>query len=186
MSGETPNATPARSSDTKLRYREDDDGALGYATPSAEIAEASFRSLGIPDAEDLSTRLLSTLAEAMGTVRCDAEVGARELNDALALIESIAPRDAVECLLAIQMVATHCAAMRHLMLAQRDRQEIEVIDAHTHRAQKLLRVYTAQVDSLKRYRSTGKQTVVVKHVEVKDGGQAVVGNVEHGRGEGGS
>ena len=169
-----------------LRFRDDDDGGLGYATPSADIAEAAFRSLGIPDAEELSTRLLSTLAEAMGTVGRNAEVGARELNDALALIESIAPRDAVECLLAIQMVATHSAAMRHLMLAQKDTQTLHVIDAHTNRAQKLLRVYTAQVDALKRYRSTGKQTVIVKRVDVNEGGQAIVGNVEPGGGEGGS
>jgi hypothetical protein len=35
---------------------------------------------------------------------------------------------------------------------------------------------------LKRYRSKGEQKVVVEHVTVNEGGQAIVGNVETGGG----
>ena len=38
----------------------------------------------------------------------------------------------------------------------------------------------AQVEALKRYRSRGDQTVRVEHVTVNEGGQAIVGNVNHG------
>src|SRR5688500_12491773 len=44
---------------------------------------------------------------------------------------------------------------------------------------KLARTFTAQVDALKRYRTTGEQVVSVQHVSVSDGGQAIVGNVTH-------
>ena len=40
--------------------------------------------------------------------------------------------------------------------------------------------YAAQMDTLKRYRSKGQQTVRVERVTVESGGQAVVGNVETG------
>jgi hypothetical protein len=36
------------------------------------------------------------------------------------------------------------------------------------------------VEALKRYRSRGDQTVRVEHVTVNEGGQAIVGNVNHG------
>ena len=46
---------------------------------------------------------------------------------------------------------------------------------------KLARTFAAQVEALKRYRSGGEQTVRVEHVTVNEGGQAIVGNVSHGR-----
>jgi hypothetical protein len=36
------------------------------------------------------------------------------------------------------------------------------------------------MDALKRYRSGGEQTVTVQHVNVSEGGQAILGNVTHG------
>jgi hypothetical protein len=36
------------------------------------------------------------------------------------------------------------------------------------------RTYTAQVEALKRYRSTGEQNIKVQHVNVQDGGQAII------------
>jgi hypothetical protein len=39
---------------------------------------------------------------------------------------------------------------------------------------------TALKDTLKQYRSDGKQKIVVKHVTVNEGGQASVGDVTHG------
>jgi hypothetical protein len=44
---------------------------------------------------------------------------------------------------------------------------------------KLARTFTAHVDALKRYRTSGEPVVSVQHVSVSDGGQAIVGNVTH-------
>lgn len=45
------------------------------------------------------------------------------------------------------------------------------------RATRLMRAFAAQVTALKVYLSKGHQTVTVQHVDVRDGGQAIVGDV---------
>jgi hypothetical protein len=47
---------------------------------------------------------------------------------------------------------------------------------------KLARTLAAQVEALKRYRSSGEQAMRVEHVTVNNGGQAIVGNVASGGG----
>ena len=47
---------------------------------------------------------------------------------------------------------------------------------------KLADICTEQVEALDKHRRKGQQTVVVEHVHVNDGGQAIVGNVSAGRG----
>jgi len=42
---------------------------------------------------------------------------------------------------------------------------------------KLARTYATQMEALKRYRTGGEQKVTVQHVSVREGGQAIVGNV---------
>ncbi len=54
-------------------------------------------------------------------------------------------------------------------------------DAAERALNKTARTYAAQMDTLKRYRSEGKQVVRVERVTVADGGQAIVGAV-NGRG----
>ncbi|MEP0321284.1 hypothetical protein [Bauldia litoralis] len=44
---------------------------------------------------------------------------------------------------------------------------------------KLARTFTTQVEALKRYRTSGQQTVRVERVTVNEGGRAIVGNVSH-------
>ncbi|MGY8814573.1 MAG: hypothetical protein ACKVHQ_07610 [Gammaproteobacteria bacterium] len=43
-----------------------------------------------------------------------------------------------------------------------------------------MRTFTAQAECLNKYRTGGKQTIQVKHVNVNEGGQAIVGNVQGG------
>jgi hypothetical protein len=69
-------------------------------------------------------------------------------------------------MLAVQMTATHAAAMRMLHRAALDQPSFEIYDSIVNRATKLLRTYTMQVEALKRYRSAGEQRVVVQHQHV--------------------
>jgi hypothetical protein len=69
-------------------------------------------------------------------------------------------------MLAVQMAATHAAAMKMLNRAMQDQPSLEVYDSVVNRAIKLLRTYTAQLEALKRYRSAGEQRVVVQHQHV--------------------
>lgn len=100
-------------------------------------------------------------------------------NFVLGFVDAMKPKDAAEALLLTQMAATHQATM---MLAQRlnHAENIPQQDAAERALNKLARSYAAQIDTLKRYRSKGQQTVRVERVTVESGGQAVVGNVETG------
>jgi len=40
----------------------------------------------------------------------------------------------------------------------------------------------AQMEALKKYRTGGQQKMIVEHVHVNEGGQAIVGNVNPGGG----
>jgi hypothetical protein len=45
----------------------------------------------------------------------------------------------------------------------------------------MMRLFLMQVEALRKYWGQGQQQVIVKHVHVNQGGQAVVGHVEVGR-----
>jgi hypothetical protein len=91
---------------------------------------------------------------------------AKAASVAVAAVQSVRPRDGVEAMLAVQMAATHAAAMRMLQRAALDQPSLEVYDSLVNRATKLLRTYTMQVEALKRHRSAGEQRVVVQHQHV--------------------
>jgi hypothetical protein len=91
---------------------------------------------------------------------------ARAASVAIAAVQSVGPRDGIEAMLAVQMAATHAAALRMLQRAALEQPSIEVYDSLINRATKLLRTYTMQVEALKRYRSAGEQRVVVQHQHV--------------------
>lgn len=98
---------------------------------------------------------------------------------AIAIINSIAPQNELEAMLGAQMVAVHNASMTMARrLAHVD--TLQQQDSAERALNKLTRTYAMQLQALSKYRSGGKQKVVVKHVHVNEGGQAIVGNVERG------
>lgn len=125
---------------------------------------------------DVSAALLGQLA-VLGSH--GERIDEKATNFALGFIHSMKPRDAAELALLAQMAATHQAAM---MLARRLNhvENIPQQDAAERAFNKLLRSYTAQMETLKRYRSKGQQVVRVERVTVESGAQAVVGSVTHG------
>jgi hypothetical protein len=130
------------------------------------------------------------LMEAIGTTDADFALGflvqladlgddknkERHLNFMLSVVKGIKPRDQIEAMLAFQMAATHAATMRFFRdLA--DAQYLEHRDSAERTLNKLMRTFVTQMEALKRYRAAGEQIVTVQHVNVGDGGQAIVGNV---------
>jgi hypothetical protein len=98
------------------------------------------------------------------------------INFVLAVVNGIEPRDEVEAMLGAQMAAVHMATMtfaRRLAHVENIPQQ----DAAERALNKLGRTFTTQMEALKRYRSTGQQTVRVERVSVEAGGQAIVGSV---------
>lgn len=97
----------------------------------------------------------------------------------MATVAEIKPRDTFERLLAVQMAATHVAMIRTgRWLANSDR--MDQVQAHYSGYTKLARTYALQMETLRKHRNGGKQTVRVERVNVESGGQAIVGDVSTG------
>ena len=102
-------------------------------------------------------------------------------NFLLSVVRAVQPKDELEAMLAVQMGAIHAATM---MLARR-LNHVETLpqqDSAERALNKLARTYAVQMESLKRYRTGGQQRVIVEHVTVNAGGQAIVGAVATGGG----
>jgi hypothetical protein len=99
-----------------------------------------------------------------------------DLNFMLSVIKDRKPRDHFECMLATQAAAVHMVAMRfanYLMNSDNLSQQ----DSAERVFSKATRTFPVQMDAIKRYRSGGEQAFTVQNVSVRDGGQAIVGNV---------
>ncbi|WP_018182123.1 hypothetical protein [Kaistia granuli] len=104
-----------------------------------------------------------------------------EMNAALAFVGGLKPADEIEAALAVQMVGVHEASVRLLATAMKA-STIDAQERYINMATKMQRTFTAQVEAMKRYRSSGEQTIRVQHqnVTVQEGGQAVIGDVHGG------
>jgi hypothetical protein len=123
-----------------------------------------------------ASKLLTELLNAACAGSNSQPLSQGDLNAALAGMHGIAPNDEVEAMLAAQMVATHTAAMTALRRVK-GAENIPQQDSNGNLAVKLLRTYAAQLEALARYRGKGQQKVIVEHVHVHPGGQAIVGSV---------
>ena len=143
--------------------------------PQIDVPIPLLKALGTtdPDFVDGILRQLFTV----GSRRGKADV--QGLHFMISVMKGVKPRDQVETMLAAQMAAVHTATMT---LARRlaHVENIPQQDSAERAFNKLARTFAAQVEALKRYRSRGDQTVRVEHVTVNEGGQAIVGNVNHG------
>ena len=77
------------------------------------------------------------------------------------------------------MVNAHTTAME-LMGRMRNSETIASRDLHGRHCERLLRIYGQHMATLTKYRTGGKQTVEVKHVNVESGGQAIIGDFNAG------
>jgi hypothetical protein len=90
----------------------------------------------------------------------------------------MAPKNVVEAMLAVQMIASHEASLLFLRRATLDDQSTEGIDANVLRATRLMRVFAQQVEAMQKLKGKAiQQTLTVEQVNVHQGGQAIVGSV---------
>jgi hypothetical protein len=107
----------------------------------------------------------------------DQKAAARQQDMIAAGIAGIAPKDALEEMVAAQMLAVHDAAMECFKYASDDDLS-QGSQNYLNQAGKLSRTFAMLLDALNRHRGKGMQKITVEHVHVHSGGQAVVGVVE--------
>ena len=113
---------------------------------------------------------------------CEKSEMVKFCNHAMAILQGIKPQDEIEGMLAVQMIGVHNMAMEAMRLVMISDQYPESKQSNTNRATKLLRTFAAQMEALKKYRTGGQQKMIVEHVHVHQGGQAIVGSVTQGGG----
>lgn len=107
---------------------------------------------------------------------------ANAINSALL---SMAPADIIEGQLCARLLVLNNQIAEYMGRAASSTQTSEGRDLNLNRATKLMRVYNETLDMLNKHRRKGTQTVVVQHVNVGNGGQAIVaGQMNSGGGDG--
>ena len=102
----------------------------------------------------------------------------KSITLAVQTLTELAPQNLTEARLAIQMTGVHEAANNFLRLAMATDQPSQFVDANVLRATRLLRLFVEQAELIQRLRGkTGLQRVVVEHVNIHEGGRAIVGVV---------
>ena len=99
------------------------------------------------------------------------------VNAALAMIEGERPNGETECAIVVQMACVHAATMAVLGRLSEAYGHRNVLAAATA-ASRLSRTFATLVETLRRLRSGGSQVIRIERVDVRDGGQAVIGNVK--------
>jgi len=106
--------------------------------------------------------------------RMEAALGAGVLSAALDAAVSAQTKNSLETMLCHQMAAAHHAAMN--LFARARAHDLPPVEHArlTNAGARMMQVYQEGLLALQRLRTGGKQTVVVQHVRVSHGGQAVV------------
>ncbi len=162
-------ASPSPQSSNRIEITEED----GQVEVSLQFQ--ADNSLGSRNRE-----FLEGLGKQIAMATCkNGEPSEEDANFMLAVVEGVEPQDQIEAMLATQMATVH---MTMLTFARRlaNVENIPQQDSAERAFNKLARTYAAQVEALKRYRTGGEQKVTVQHVNVSEGGQAIVGSVTHG------
>jgi hypothetical protein len=100
------------------------------------------------------------------------------------MIREMAPQNVTEAMLAVQMIATNDAALMFLGRATTEGQSLAGAEASVLSATRLMRLHLDQIEAMQKLKGkTRHQKVVVEHVHVYQGGQAIVGAVSAVKGE---
>jgi hypothetical protein len=182
-----------RSKSTPIKFKKSEDTSsnttlVHHATDETLTVAKFTESFGTPDG-DLQSYLLNQVVQTFrGFVSSggfDYDRIAEFANNAMALLNGIQPQDEIEGMLAVQMIAVHNMAMETMKRAMITDQTFAGKEANVNQATKMLRTFNVQIEALKRYRTGGQQKVIVEHVHVTAGGQAIVGVVNRGEGNSG-
>lgn len=133
-------------------------------TDDVSVAESQFR------------RLIVSMGIHTGM---DEEHVQEKISNALSLMRSLKPQNLVEGKLAAQWVATCEAAEDCLRQASFPELSIETKNIYFRVYKDLMQLSLKQLEALQRLRGKAQQKVIVEHVHVEAGGQAIVGSVAH-------
>ncbi len=134
-----------------------------------KISQEMYQSLGTTN-KTVFNNLLSCVSNLYGD-----DYTENNINYVVSLIKELKPRDTLETMLITQMIAVHNMTMRSFYRAGLKDQTNYGVEENISRATKFSRTYLAQMDALKKYRSKGDQKITVEHININEGGKAIIG-----------
>ena len=141
--------------------------------------ESKIGSIGGSRSDVWNDAVLDSLQMAIPNLeRLPQEVIERKSQAMLDALMSLKPGDEIEGMVMAQMIAIQEAIMECFRRAWGDKQHPRLQQDYLNQAGKLSRTYTRLLDALNKHRGKGQQKMIVEHVNIRAGGQAVVGNVE--------
>jgi hypothetical protein len=123
---------------------------------------------------DFSVNLFTQCSIASGSFKVEKDV-AKNLNGILGALQALKPQDEIEGMLISRLISLHNQGMEYLGRTNNEGQTPQGIDTNVNRSTKLFRLYNETLETLMRYRRKGEQRVIVQHVNVENGGKAIVG-----------
>lgn len=144
-----------------------------------------FRNLGGSISHTFNSMLFrETLATTFVLGGEEKDAAARRIAATSAALAAFQPTDEIEGMLAAQAVALHFGAMECLRRSIIPEQDSVVANKLRKDGANLARGMTDMLAALDRKRGKGMQVVRVERVVVNEGGQAIVGTVQAGAGQG--
>jgi len=147
--------------------------------------EGKLKHIGGSTVDAWNDVLIGQSVDALWLNRSDQKERQKQIIATVGALAGIKPRDEIEGMLAANMLAAHHAAMECYRRAMIGEQTFEGHKENLNQANRLSRTMASLIETLDKHRGKGQQKVTVEHVHVHDGGQAIVGTVEH-RGGGGA
>ena len=144
---------------------------------SPDDRKGNLKNVGGSPSDSFNSEIANQAIQALWLKNSSPEQRDKQLSATVAAMIGIAPKDELEGMIAGQLIASHSAAMECYRRAMIGEQSFEGRRENLTQANKCSRTYAALLEALNRHRGKGQQKVVVEHVNVHAGGQAVVGNV---------
>jgi hypothetical protein len=104
------------------------------------------------------------------------------LKNAETLMRSLNPQNGVQAMLAAQMLAVH-ELQQHQTCSAKQAQHPQLRSQFVKDVVKLANVFLRQLQTLEKMQGKEDQKIIVEHVNVHPGAQAVVGSVIHSHGK---
>lgn len=151
----------------------------------AQCASSIYAATGSANEHYALNLLNEVAAGCFNSLNKDPKVHAADvINTATGVLLSLAPKDEIEGMLCARLIVLHDQYMQFISRTTCSNQTAAGVDLNINRATKLMRLYNETLDALNKHRRKGEQKVLVQHVNVNDGGQAVVnGQLNQGEGE---
>jgi hypothetical protein len=141
------------------------------------IPAADDRGEGGSRVDAFNLAILRATVNCIQTLGPETEEREKLILTAITALYAFKPQDEIEGMMAAQAVALHFGSMEALRRSMLPGQPADIAARLRKDGANLARAMADMVDALDRKRGKAQQVVRVERVVVKDGGQAIVGNV---------